>query len=151
VIEANPLAARVLGLSRNELVGTKLQMFEETSWEGAGPSLTSFFSSSNWQLDGRVLKTRALRKSGAGFSAEFVFRSKEVGPVYLARDVTGGVGGRWHASSCAWSSRRPETNLWKPCWQYSGPVGHQMPGSYCGHGSARDRLIPAGARKYRRS
>ena len=152
VIEANPLAARVLGLSRKELVGTKLQMFEETNWEVTGPSLSSFFSSSNWQLDGRVLKTRAVRKSGAVFSAEFVFRDLEPGgrAGYLVklRDVT--------QDELADALTREQLRVVEMIARnqpvetvlatVADLVEHQMPGSYCVVMLKRgDRLVPASA------
>jgi diguanylate cyclase (GGDEF)-like protein/PAS domain S-box-containing protein len=149
VIEANPLAAKLLGLSREDLAGTKLQSFEETTSEVAGPTLNSYFSSSNWQLDGRVLKTRAVRKGGAVFSAEFVFRELEAGGqagyFVKLRDVTQDE----LADTLAREQLRVVEMIARnqPLEIVLETVGelveHQIPGSYCVVMIKRgDRLIP---------
>ncbi len=150
VIEANPLAAKLLGLSREELAGTKLQMFEETSWEDTATNLNSFFSSSDWQLDGRVLRTRAVRKSGAVFSAEFVFRELEAGDrsgyFVKLRDIT--------QDELADTLTREQLRVAEMIARnqplptvlqtVADLVEHQMPGSCCVVLLKReDRLVPA--------
>jgi diguanylate cyclase (GGDEF)-like protein/PAS domain S-box-containing protein len=152
VIEANPLAAKLLGLSREELAGTKLQLFEETTGEGSGPSLNSFFSSSNWQLDGRLLKTRAIRKDGTVFSAEFMFRELGAGgrAGYLVklRDITQDEladtlsSERMHVIEMIARNQPLEAVL----GSVADLVEHQLPGSYCVVLLKRgDRLVPASA------
>ncbi len=152
VIEANPLAAKLLGLSREELEGAKLQLFEETTWEGAGPTLKSCFSSSSWQLDGRVLKTRAVRKDGAVFSAEFVFRELGAGggAGYLVklRDVTQDELAETLSRERLRVAEMIARNqpLEAVLASVADLVEHQMPGSYCVVMLKRgDRLIPASA------
>ena len=150
VIDVSPLAAKLVGLSREELVGTKLQSLQETTSAGTETTLDSCLSSSNCQLDGRVLKTRAARKDGTVFSAEFVFTEFEAGGragyFVKLRDVT--------PDELADALSRERLRVIELIAQnqplktvltsVADLVQQQMPGSYCVVMLKReDRLIPA--------
>ncbi len=91
VIDVSPFTTKLVGLSREELAGTKIQLLQETTSDDTEATLTSYFASSNWRLDGRVLKTRAVRKDGTAFSAEFMFKELGAGgrAGYLVEDASG--------------------------------------------------------------
>ena len=150
VIDVSPLAARLVGLSREELAGTKIQLLQETTSDGTEATLNSYFSSSNWRLDGRVLKTRAVRKDGTAFSAEFMFRELGAGgrAGYLVklRDVSQDELAdslsreRLRVIELIARNQPLETVL----ASVADLVEHQMPGSYCVVMRKQgDRLVPA--------
>jgi diguanylate cyclase (GGDEF)-like protein/PAS domain S-box-containing protein len=149
VIDASPLAASMVAHTREELTGKKLQSLQEAPSGGAEPTLNSCFSSS-WQLDGRVLKTRAVRKDGTAFSAEFIFREVggggRAGYLVKLRDVTQDE--LAESLSCERlrvieliARNKPLESVLTGVAEL---VEHQMPESYCVVMLKRgERLVPA--------
>ncbi len=150
VIDVSPLAARLVGLSREELAGTKIQLLQDTTSGDTEANLNSYFASSNWRLDGRVLKTRAVRKDGTVFSAEFMFKELGAGgrTGYLVklRDVSQDELAdslsheRLRVIELIARNQPLETVL----ASVADLVEHQMPGSCCVVMRKQgDRLVPA--------